>query len=252
MIVLKSDAEIAKIRAAGRLAAEVGEMLKQRIAVGVTTADLDRWADAMIRDAGAYPSFKGYRGFPASICTSVNEVVVHGIPGPRVIREGDIVSVDLGAKLMGYHGDTAFTVAVGAVPEAVRLLLEVTQRALDRGIAQAVPGRRVSDISHAVEAEVAPHGFGIVRDFVGHAVGRSLHEDPQVPNYGEPGQGPRLRRGMVLAIEPMINLGTQGVRVLKDGWTVVTLDGKPSVHFEHTVAVDDPPRRLTLPGDGDG
>lgn len=239
MIILKSPREIEELRKANAIAAEVLFELKRAIHPGMTTQELDRIAEEVIRSRGALPAFKGYRGYPASLCVSINEQVVHGIPGPRKLKEGDIVSLDVGANLNGYYGDAAITLAIGKVDGVVRRLLEVTERALSIAIEKARPGNRLSDISHAVQTWVESQGFSVVRDFVGHGIGRSLHEDPQIPNFGSPNQGPRLEKGMVFALEPMVNEGTYEVRVLSDGWTVVTADGKPSAHFEHTIAVTD-------------
>ena len=237
MIVCKSPAEIERMRAANALVAEVLEALSLMVAAGVTTADLDAEAERRVRAAGAEPAFKGYRGYPATLCASVNEQVVHGIPSARPLAQGDIVSLDMGVKLNGFYGDSAVTVPVGAVPDEVAELLRVTQEALDRGIAQVRIGGRISDIGHAIQKHVEAHGFSVVREFVGHGIGAALHEEPQIANYGEPGRGPRLAEGMVLAIEPMVNAGKPGVKVLLDGWTAVTRDGRLSAHFEHTVAV---------------
>lgn len=246
MIILKSDAEIDRMRRAGRVAAQARAYVTGLVRPGVSTWELDQAAEQFLRQHDAIPSFKGLMGFPGSICTSVNDEVVHGIPNARkVLKEGDVISIDLGAQVDGYHGDLAFTVPVGRVPERVRNLLAATERALFAGIHMARPSGHVSDISHAIEQVIRPLGYGIVREYVGHGVGRTLHEDPQVPNYGPPGQGPTLKRGMVLAIEPMINEGKDAVKVQKDRWTVVTKDGKISAHFEHTVAVGDPPEILT-------
>lgn len=239
MIILKSPREIEELRKANAIAAEVLFELKRAIHPGMTTQELDRIAEEVIRSRGALPAFKGYRGYLASLCVSINEQVVHGIPGPRKLKEGDIVSLDVGANLNGYYGDAAITLAIGKVDGVVRRLLEVTERALSIAIEKARPGNRLSDISHAVQTWVESQGFSVVRDFVGHGIGRSLHEDPQIPNFGSPNQGPRLEKGMVFALEPMVNEGTYEVRVLSDGWTVVTADGKPSAHFEHTIAVTD-------------
>lgn len=239
MIALRSRAEIAQLRRAGAVVAEVLQGLAERIRPGVTTGELDRWAERLIRRRGAVPAFKGYKGFPAALCTSVNEVVVHGIPGRHILRAGDIISVDVGAAVDGWFGDAARTYAVGNVDSESERLMRVTREALERAVAQARSGARLSDVSHAVEAHVTAAGFAVVRDFVGHGIGRALHEEPQVPNYGEPGKGPRLEAGMVLAIEPMINAGGHAVRVLEDDWTVVTLDGSRSAHFENTIAVTD-------------
>ncbi len=246
MIVCKSPAELEKMRAANQLVARILEELSAMVAPGVSTADLDAAAEAKVLAAGAEPAFKGYRGYPATLCASVNEQVVHGIPSATPLATGDIVSLDMGVKLAGYYGDSAVTVAVGAVPEKVSALLRVTQEALDKGIAQVKVGGRVSDIGHAIQAHVEAHGFSVVREFVGHGIGASLHEEPQIANYGEPGRGPRLAEGMTLAIEPMVNMGRPAVKVLADGWTAVTKDGSLSAHFEHTVAVTkDGPQVLT-------
>ena len=237
MIVCKSAAEIEKMRAANQLVARVLEELAAMVAPGVSTADLDAAAEAKVRAAGAEPAFKGYRGYPSTLCASVNEQVVHGIPNRRPLASGDIVSLDMGVKLAGYYGDSAVTVAVGAVSDEVRRLLRVTQEALETGIAQVRVGGRISDIGHAIQAYVEAQGFSVVREFVGHGIGAALHEEPQIANYGEPGRGPRLAEGMTLAIEPMVNMGKAAVKVLGDGWTAVTKDGSLSAHFEHTVAV---------------
>lgn len=225
------------MRAANQLVARILEELSAMVAPGVSTADLDAAAEAKVLAAGAEPAFKGYRGYPATLCASVNQQVVHGIPSATPLATGDIVSLDMGVKLAGYYGDSAVTVAVGAVPAKVSALLRVTQEALDKGIAQVKVGGRVSDIGHAIQAHVEAHGFSVVREFVGHGIGASLHEEPQIANYGEPGRGPRLAEGMTLAIEPMVNMGRPAVKVLADGWTAVTKDGSLSAHFEHTVAV---------------
>ena len=238
MIVCRSAAELARMQAAGRLVGEVLAELASLIAPGVTTADLDAAAEKRIRQAGATPAFKGYHGYPATICSSINEEVIHGIPsGRRVLNEGDIVSLDVGASLDGYFGDSAITVPVGAVSEEAAALLRVTEESLYKAIECVKPGARISDIGHAVQRHVEAYGFSVVREFVGHGIGEQMHEEPQVPNYGEPGRGPRLEEGMVLAIEPMVNAGRPAVKVLADGWTAVTRDGSLSAHFEHTVAV---------------
>jgi methionyl aminopeptidase len=237
MIILKSPEEIEKIRAANEIVALALESLKEMVKPGITTAQLDRAAEEFIRSRGARPSFKGYRGFPAALCISLNEEVVHGIPGRRRLREGDIASLDLGAELDGYYGDAAITVPVGRVSAEAKRLMDVTRESLYKGIEKMREGNRLSDVSHAVQSHAEGAGFSVVTDFVGHGVGSSPHEDPQVPNYGRPGEGPVLKRGMVLAIEPMINAGGSDVRVLDDGWTVVTCDGGLSAHFEHSVAV---------------
>ena len=238
MIECRSAAELEQMREAGRLVGEVLAELATQVAPGVSTADLDALAEKRITQAGATPAFKGYHGYPASICASINDEVIHGIPsGRRVLREGDIISIDVGASLGGYFGDSAVTLAVGHVSEEAATLLRVTEEALYKAIERARPGNRVSDIGHAVQQHVEAYGFSVVREFVGHGIGQRMHEEPQVPNYGEPGRGPRLAEGMVLAIEPMVNAGRPAVKVLADGWTAVTRDGSLSAHFEHTVAV---------------
>jgi methionyl aminopeptidase len=237
VIVCKSPAEIERMRVANMLVADVLAELAAMVKPGVTTADLDAAAEKMVRSAGAEPAFKGYRGYPSTLCASVNEQVVHGIPSARALHEGDIISLDMGVKLNGFYGDSAVTVPVGRVSHDVQRLLKVTQAALDQGIDRVRVGGRVSDIGHAVQRFVEANGFSVVREFVGHGIGASLHEDPQIANYGEPGRGPRLAEGMVLAIEPMVNMGRSAVKVLADGWTAVTRDGSWSAHFEHTVAV---------------
>jgi methionyl aminopeptidase len=237
VIVCKSPAEIEKMRAANQLVARVLEELAAMVAPGVLTEDLDAAAEARVRAAGAEPAFKGYRGYPATLCASVNEQVVHGIPNRRALAAGDIVSLDMGVRLNGYYGDSAVTVPVGPVSEEVTRLLRVTQEALEAGIAQVKVGGRISDIGHAIQRFVEAAGFSVVREFVGHGIGAALHEEPQIANYGEPGRGPRLAEGMTLAIEPMVNMGKPAVKVLADGWTAVTKDGSLSAHFEHTVAV---------------
>jgi methionyl aminopeptidase len=238
MIVCRSSAELEKMREAGRLVGEVLTELSALVAPGVTTGDLDAVAEKRIVAAGAVPAFKGYHGYPATICASINEEVIHGIPsGRRMLNEGDVISIDVGASLDGYYGDSAVTLAVGAVSEEAATLLRVTEEALYKAIERARPGNRISDIGHAVQRHVEAYGFGVVREFVGHGIGQRMHEEPQVPNYGDPGHGPRLAEGMVLAIEPMVNAGRPAVKVLGDGWTAVTRDGSLSAHFEHTVAV---------------
>ena len=238
MIVCRSAAELERMRAAGRLVGEVLTALTPRVAPGVTTAELDEIAEKMITDAGAIPAFKGYHGYPATICASINEEVIHGIPsGQRMLREGDILSIDVGASLEGYFGDSALTLPVGQVSEEAARLLTVTEEALYKAIDVARPGGRISDIGHAVQKHVEAYGFSVVREFVGHGIGQRMHEEPQVPNYGEAGRGPRLAEGMVLAIEPMVNAGKPAVKVLSDGWTAVTRDKSLSAHFEHTVAI---------------
>ena len=248
MIVLKTERELVYMRDAGRIVGQTLQELKKAIVPGTTTQELDRLADQYIRRAGAIPAFKGYCGFPANICTSINEQVVHGIPGPRQLKNGDVISLDIGTKINGYYGDAAITVPVGEIDAELKKLLSVTEQALNKGIEQAVKGNRLSDISHAVQLHAESFGYGVVRDYVGHGIGQRMHEDPQIPNYGPPGRGPLLKNGMTLAIEPMINLGSPDVEVLTDDWTVVTADRKVSAHFEHTVAVTDgEPQILTLP-----
>lgn len=251
MIMLKTPVEIEKVAAAARIVADVLETLREHVRPGVTTADLDRLAEEAILREGGKPAFKGYHGYPATLCTSVNEQVVHCIPRREtVLKEGDIVGLDLGVYRDGYYGDAAVTLAVGRISAEAQRLLDVTERALYEGIQAAVPGKRVSDISAAVQSFAEARGFSVVTDFVGHGIGRELHEDPQVPNFGTPGQGPRLKPGMVLAIEPMINAGKGETRVLGDRWTVVTADGSLSAHFEHTVAVTDQGPRILSEGRG--
>jgi methionyl aminopeptidase len=241
VIELKSHAEIDTMRKPARVVAEVLAALRDMVRPGVTTADLDRVAERMIAKAGARSAFKNYRVggavFPAVLCVSVNEEVVHGIPSGRALREGDIVSLDFGVEVDGYYGDAAITVAVGKVDEESARLIETTERSLYAGIENLRPGMRLGDVGAAVQRVAEDEGFSVVRDFVGHGIGRALHEEPQVPNFGTPGRGRALKPGMVIAIEPMVNLGGPGVRVLDDGWTAVTADGRRSAHFEHTVAV---------------
>jgi methionyl aminopeptidase len=237
VIVCRSAAEIERLARVNELVARVLAELKAAVRPGMTTADLDALAEQRLREAGAEPAFKGYHGYPATICASINEQVVHGIPSSRVLVDGDIVSVDMGAKLDGFYGDSAVTVPVGAIDDDAERLLMVTEDALYRGIAAVRAGARVSDIGAAVQMHVEAHGFSVVREFVGHGIGTKLHEEPQIPNYGTAGRGPRLAEGMVLAIEPMVNFGKPAVRVLGDGWTAVTKDGSLSAHFEHTVVV---------------
>ena len=247
MIYYKSAREIDLMRQAGHVLAGVVDMLHESVRPGLSTAEIDEEVEDFIRRHGATAAFKGYRGFPATACISINEEVVHGIPSAhRRVKEGDIVGLDLGCIVDGYYADCAFTLAVGEVPANVQKLLDVTRESLDLAIEQCRPGRRLSDISHAVQSHVERHGFGVVRAFVGHGIGRALHEEPQVPNFGEPGRGPQLRPGMVLAIEPMVTMGSWEVKVLDDGWTAVTRDGSLAAHFEHTVAVtEDAPEVLT-------
>ena len=249
MIVLKSPREIALMRDAGQILVAAMRTCRDLVKPGVSTLEIDREVEALIRERRAKPAFKGYRGFPATICASINEEVVHGIPAAtRRLEEGDIVGLDLGAIVDGYYADAAMTLPVGEVSEQARRLIEVTREALDLAIAQARPGRRLGDVSAAVQRHAEGAGFGVVRSFVGHGIGRALHEDPQVPNFGEPGKGPLLRPGMVLAIEPMVTMGHWEVRVLKDRWTAVTEDGSLAAHFEDTVAVTEAePDVLTRP-----
>lgn len=237
MIVLKTPEEVDMMAKASRVVAEALQILKKEVRPGISTDELDRLAEEAIRSQGAVPAFKGYRNYPKTLCASVNDQVVHGIPSGRRLKEGDIIGLDLGAIVGGFYGDSAITVSVGSISQEARRLIEVTERALMLGIQQAVVGNRLSDISHAVQAHVEKAGFSVVTDFVGHGIGRQLHEEPQVPNYGRPGQGPRLQAGMVLAIEPMVNAGKSAVRILEDRWTAVTQDASLSAHFEHTIAI---------------
>jgi methionyl aminopeptidase len=239
MIVCRSKAEIQKLRRVNQLVGRILNELRQMVVPGVTTEEIDASAEALVREAGAEPAFKGYHGFPATVCSSVNEQVVHGIPSARRLLEGDVLSLDMGAKLDGFYGDSAVTVPVGGVSADAARLLRVTEIALFRGIEAVKPGARVSDIGAAVQAHVEEHGFSVVREFVGHGIGTSLHEEPQIANYGPADRGPRLAEGMALAIEPMVNAGAAAVKVLNDGWTAVTRDGSLSAHFEHTVVVAD-------------
>jgi methionyl aminopeptidase len=237
MIILKTPDEIEVMAKASRVVAETLEVLKRAVRAGVTTDELDALAEAEILARGAKPAFKGYRNYPKTLCASVNEQVVHGIPSKRKLKEGDIIGLDLGAIVDGFYGDSAVTVMIGEVSDKTAKLVRVTEEALMIGIEQAIVGRRLSDISHAIQRHVEGAGYSVVTEFVGHGIGRQLHEEPQVPNYGRPGQGPRLQTGMVLAIEPMVNMGGSAVRVLDDRWTAVTADGSLSAHFEHTIAV---------------
>ncbi len=247
MIVCKSPSELQRMRAANTLVADILAELAAAVKPGVTTGDLDELAERRVREAGAVPAFKGYRGYPATLCASVNEEVVHGIPSDRRLSEGDVISLDMGVLVDGFYGDSAVTVGVGRIDEKATGLLRVTEEALYRGIEQARVGGRLSDIGHAIQHWVESNGFSVVREFVGHGIGTKLHEEPQIPNYGQPGRGPRLVEGMVLAIEPMVNMGRASVKVLPDGWTAVTRDGSLSAHFEHTVAITSAgPAILTL------
>jgi methionyl aminopeptidase len=240
MIDLKSAREIGLMRRGGHVLADLRDRLRAVAKPGISTLEIDEEVEAFLRERKAQPAFKGYRGFPASVCVSINEEVVHGIPSAhRRLKEGDIVGLDLGCIVEGYYADCAFTLALGDVPARVQELLDVTRESLDHAIEACRPGRRLSDVSHAVQRHVEAHGFGVVRAFVGHGIGRALHEDPQIPNFGDPGRGPMLRPGMVLAIEPMVTAGSWEVQILEDGWTAVTRDGSLSAHFEHTIAVTD-------------
>jgi methionyl aminopeptidase len=248
VIVIKSKNEIAIMREAGQIAAETLEMLREQVQPGVSTAELDALAHTFITQRNALPTFMGYRGFPASICTSINEQVVHGIPSKKVVlKEGDIISIDVGATFKGFVGDAAATFAVGKVSDTAQRLMEATQGALMAGVAQARAGKYLDDISGAIQDYAEARGFSVVREYVGHGVGRAMHEEPQIPNYRQGKRGPQLKPGMTLAIEPMVNAGVWQTRTLRDKWTVVTKDGKLSAHFEHTVAVTDgEPEILTL------
>ncbi|ALU13370.1 MULTISPECIES: type I methionyl aminopeptidase [Eubacterium] len=248
MITIKSQNEVEAMRRAGRIVAECHELIQSKIKPGMTTLDLDRIAEKFIREQGAYPTFLGYQGFPNSICASVNDEVVHGIPGNRKLKEGDIIAVDLGATLDGYVGDAARTHAVGKISEEAQRLIDVTRESFFKGIEYAREGYRLSDISHAIQEVVEANGFSVVRDYVGHGIGREMHEDPPIPNYGKPGHGPRLRQGMCLAIEPMVDVGTYNVKLLANDWTVVTADGSLSAHYENTIYITgkEAPEILTM------
>jgi methionyl aminopeptidase len=247
MIIGKSKRELDKMRAAGRLVGQVLAHLRTLVEPGITTMEVDRAAEKMIRDAGALPTFKGYNGFPYSICASVNEQIVHGFPSNYKLKDGDIFSIDVGVTLEGFVGDTATTVPVGKVSEDRLKLIRVTEECLERAIEQCRPGKHLGDIGWAVQEHAEANGYSIVRDYVGHGIGRRMHEDPQIPNYGRPGLGPKIKSGYVFAVEPMVNLGTHHTKVLSDGWTVITVDGQPSAHVEHTIAItDEGPEVLTL------
>lgn len=237
MIICKTPREIEIMREAGKIVALTHQELKKHIAPGITTKELDDIAEKFIRNCQAIPSFKGYNGFPGSICASVNEELVHGIPSNRVLKDGDIISLDIGAKYNGYHGDSAWTYSVGSIDEETERLLNVTEQSLFEGLKEAKPGERLSNISHAIQTYAESNGFSIVREYVGHGIGQDLHEDPQIPHYGPPNKGPRLKPGMVLCVEPMVNAGSRYVKTLADNWTVVTVDGKMCAHFEHTIAI---------------
>ena len=239
MITIKSDREIELLSKAGNIVYETHMYLKDFIKPGITTARLDELAEEFIRNHGATPSFKGYEGFSGSICTSVNEQVVHGIPGKLKLKEGDIISIDIGACYKGYHGDSAWTYPIGSISKDKEYLLEHTKKALEMGLAEVKPGNRIGDISSAIENYALDYGLGVVKELVGHGVGTSIHEDPDIPNFGEAGTGPKLKKGMVLAIEPMLNLGSPNIVILDDNWTIETEDYSPSAHFEHTVVVTD-------------
>jgi methionyl aminopeptidase len=237
MIILKSPKEIEIMKKAGNLVAKTHEEVKRAIMPGVATMDLDKIAEEYIIRFGGKPAFKGYNGFPASICASINEEVVHGIPGSRILKEGDIISIDIGAIVDGYVGDAARTHPVGEISQESKKLIQVTRDCFFEGLKFAKGNYRLSDISHAIQKHVESNGFSVVQDYVGHGIGRNMHEDPPIPNFGKPGRGPRLKPGMVLAIEPMVNMGTFHVKTLQDNWTVVTVDGKPSAHYENTIAI---------------
>jgi methionyl aminopeptidase len=237
-IILKSPREIALMRRGGDILADLVAHLRTVVRADMTTREIDEEVETFIHRRGARPAFKGYRGFPATVCVSINDEIVHGIPSPRRrVKAGDIVGLDLGCIVEGYYADCAFTLAIGEVPPDVQKLLDVTRESLELAISECRPGRRLSDVSHAVQRHVEAHGLAVVRSFVGHGIGRALHEDPQVPNFGEPGRGPQLKPGMVLAIEPMVTMGSYEVKILDDGWTAVTKDGSLAAHFEHTIAV---------------
>jgi len=252
VVILKSSWEIDLIRKSGRIVAEALARLTKLVEPGITTLDLDRLAEEYILKRGAKPAFKGYRGYPYSLCASVNEQVVHALPSERTLKEGDIVSLDLGSIVDGYYGDAAVTIPVGQVSDEAKRLIDVTQESLRRAIDAVQPGGRLSDVSHAVQAAVEAEGFSVVRLFVGHGIGRSLHEEPQIPNFGPPGHGPVLKTGMVLAIEPMVNAGSSDVMILEDRWTAVTCDGSLSAHFEHTVALTENGTEVLTSLDGRG
>ena len=237
MIVLKSEEELLLMREAGRLVAEAQALIEKHLKPGITTKELDQLIPSFLKEKKAQSTFLGYRGFPAHICTAVNEEVVHGIPGKRELSSGDIIGIDIGIRLKGYCGDRAVTYPVGKISSQAKELLKVTEEALYKGIEKAVVGNRLSDISHAIQSYVEGRGYSVVRDYVGHGIGQKMHEDPPVPHFGPPGRGPRLKEGMVLAIEPMVNIGDFGVKVKRDNWTVVTEDGSLSAQFEHTVAL---------------
>lgn len=251
MIIGKSQKEIEKMRASGQLVGRVLRELRRMVAPGVTTIEINDAADRMIRDAGGHPTFKGYNGFPYSICASVNEQVVHGFPSEYALKEGDIFSIDVGATLDGFVGDTATTVPVGRVSDDLLKLIRVTEESLQLAIDKCRAGNHIGDIGYVVQKHAESHGYSVVREYVGHGIGRRMHEDPQIPNYGKPGKGPKIKKGYVFAVEPMINLGSHHTKTLADGWTVVTVDGRPSAHAEHTIAItEEGPEVLTLVKEG--
>lgn len=240
MIILKSPREIGLMQKANQIVAQTHAYLAEKISVGITTAEIDRLGEEFIRSKGAVPSFKGYHGYPASICVSINDEVVHGIPSKkRIINDGDLVSLDIGAYYEGFHGDAARSLGVGKVSQEIERLIKVTEESFFKGLKEAVPGNRLSDISHQIQKYVEGEGFTVVREYVGHGIGREMHEAPQIPNFGPPGRGPLLKAGMTLAIEPMVNIGGFKVKTLKDGWTVVTADSSLSAHYENTIAITD-------------
>jgi len=246
MIIGKSRKEVEKMQTSGRLVGQVLQALRQMVEPGMTTLEVDAAADTMIRDAGAFPTFKGYNGFPFSICASVNEQVVHGFPSSYELKDGDIFSIDVGVTLDGFVGDTSTTIPVGRASEERLKLIRVTEECLDLAIEQCRAGNHVGDIGAVVQQHAEAHGYSVVRDYVGHGIGRRMHEDPQIPNYGKPGKGPKIKNGYVFAVEPMVNMGSHYTKVLQDGWTVVTLDGQPSAHAEHTIAItEEGPEVLT-------
>ncbi len=248
MIIVKSEREIELMRRAGKITAAARALAGEMVKPGVTTQEIDKAVFRFIRSQGAEPSFLNYSGYPASVCVSVNDEIIHGIPGPRVLKEGDIVSVDVGAYIGGFHGDCAATYACGKISDEAQRLIDVTRQSFFEGIKYAREGNRISDISHAVQAYVEANGFSVVREYVGHGVGRKMHEAPEVPNFGEPGHGPKLLRGMTIAVEPMVNAGTAAIRQMSDGWTVRTRDGKNAAHYENTILITGgEPEILTVP-----
>ena len=248
MIIVKSEREIELMRRAGKITAAARALAGEMVKPGVTTREIDKAVFHFIRSLGAEPSFLNYNGYPASVCVSVNDEIIHGIPGPRVLKEGDIVSVDVGAYIGGFHGDCAATYPCGKISEEAQRLIDVTRQSFFEGFAQAREGNRISDISHAVQAYVEANGFSVVREYVGHGVGRNMHEAPEIPNYGAPGHGPKLLRGMTIAVEPMVNAGTAAIRQMSDGWTVKTRDGKYAAHYENTILITaGEPEILTAP-----